>query len=91
MELRLRFTRKFTLHALTLSPLRTRIRCMGNRGRHSGDCSIRSLAEAAGVPVKIDHSHAFATRQQLGNHLAGWFQFQPLLARITRDEPDLLD
>jgi hypothetical protein len=32
-----------------------------------------------------------ATRQQVGNHLAGWFQFQPLLARIIRDEPDLLD
>jgi ribulose-5-phosphate 4-epimerase/fuculose-1-phosphate aldolase len=54
-------------------------------------CQAQLLAEAAGVPVKIDHSQAIATRYQLGNHLAGWFQFQPLLARIIRDEPDLLD
>jgi ribulose-5-phosphate 4-epimerase/fuculose-1-phosphate aldolase len=54
-------------------------------------CQAQLLAEAAGVPVKIDHAHALATRQQVGNHLAGWFQFQPLLARIIRDEPDLLD
>jgi len=39
----------------------------------------------------IGHSQAIATRQQIGNHLAGWFQCQPLLARILRDEPDLLD
>src|SRR6202795_3728007 len=54
-------------------------------------CPAQLLAGAAGVPVKIDHSHAIATRQQVGNHLAGWFQFQPLLARIIRDEPDLLE
>ena len=54
------------------------------------NCQAQLLAEAAGVPVKIDHSHAIATRHQVGNHLAGWFQFQPLLARIIRDEPDLL-
>jgi ribulose-5-phosphate 4-epimerase/fuculose-1-phosphate aldolase len=54
-------------------------------------CQAQLLAEAAGVPVKIDHSQAIATKQQVGNHLAGWIQFQPLLARILRDEPDLLD
>jgi len=54
-------------------------------------CQAQLLAEAAGVPIKIDHSHAIATRQQVGNALAGWFQFQPLLARIIRDEPDLLE
>jgi len=43
------------------------------------------------VPVKIDHATAIATREQIGNHLAGWFQFQPLLAHITRAEPDLLE
>jgi hypothetical protein len=26
---------------------------------------------------------------RVGSHPAGWFGFQPLLARITRDEPDL--
>src|SRR6202162_2916257 len=54
-------------------------------------CQAQLLAEAAGVPIKIDHATAVATREQVGNHLAGWFQFQPLLARIARDEPDLLD
>ena len=54
-------------------------------------CQAQLLAEAAGAPVKIDHAHAIVTRQQVGNHLAGWFQFQPLLARILRDEPDLCD
>jgi ribulose-5-phosphate 4-epimerase/fuculose-1-phosphate aldolase len=54
-------------------------------------CQAQLLAEAAGAPVKIDHANAVATRGQVGNHFAGWFQFQPLLARITRDEPDLLE
>lgn len=54
-------------------------------------CQAQLLAEAAGVPVKIEHAAALATREQIGSHLAGWFQFQPLLARITRDEPDLLE
>ena len=26
-----------------------------------------------------------------GNPFAGWFQFQPLYARIVKDEPDLLE
>ena len=54
-------------------------------------CQAQLLAEAAGEPVKIDHAQALATRRQVGGHLAGWFQFQPLLARIIRDEPDLLE
>jgi len=54
-------------------------------------CQAQLLAEAAGEPVKIDHANAVATKQQVGGHLAGWFQFQPLLARITREQPDLLD
>src|ERR1700720_393313 len=54
-------------------------------------CHAQLLAEAAGEPVKIDPSQAVATRGQVGTHFAGWFQFQPLLARILRDEPDLLD
>jgi ribulose-5-phosphate 4-epimerase/fuculose-1-phosphate aldolase len=54
-------------------------------------CHAQLLAEAAGEPVKIDHAQAIDTRGQVGTHFAGWFQFQPLLARILRDEPDLLD
>jgi ribulose-5-phosphate 4-epimerase/fuculose-1-phosphate aldolase len=54
-------------------------------------CQAQLLAEGAGNPVKIDHATAVATREQVGSHLAGWFQFQPLLARITREQPDLLE
>lgn len=54
-------------------------------------CQAQLLAEAAGAPVKIDPANAAATREQVGTHLAGWFQFQPLFARIVREEPDLLE
>ncbi|MGA8223138.1 MAG: class II aldolase/adducin family protein [Candidatus Acidiferrales bacterium] len=54
-------------------------------------CQAQLLAEAAGAPVKIDPANAAATREQVGSHLAGWFQFQPLLARVIREEPDLLE
>jgi ribulose-5-phosphate 4-epimerase/fuculose-1-phosphate aldolase len=54
-------------------------------------CQAQLLAEAAGAPVKIDHASAVATREQIGSHLAGWFQFQPLCARITCEQHDLLE
>ncbi len=54
-------------------------------------CQAQLLAEAAGVPVKIDPATAVATREQVGSPMAGWFQFQPMLASIIRDEPDLLE
>jgi ribulose-5-phosphate 4-epimerase/fuculose-1-phosphate aldolase len=54
-------------------------------------CQAQLLAEAAGTPVKIDPADAAATRDLIGTHLAGWFQCQPLLARVIREEPDLLE
>jgi ribulose-5-phosphate 4-epimerase/fuculose-1-phosphate aldolase len=54
-------------------------------------CQAQLLAEAAGTPVKIDAASAAVTRQQVGSHTAGWFQFQPLWARIVREQPDLLE
>ncbi len=54
-------------------------------------CQAQLLAEAAGKPVKIDPAHAAATHEQIGTHLAGWFQCQPMLTRIIHEEPDLLD
>jgi ribulose-5-phosphate 4-epimerase/fuculose-1-phosphate aldolase len=54
-------------------------------------CQSQLLAEAAGRPIKIRHESAALTQQQIGNHLAGWFQFQPLYARIVREQPDLLE
>jgi ribulose-5-phosphate 4-epimerase/fuculose-1-phosphate aldolase len=53
-------------------------------------CQAQLLAEAAGTPTAIDPSNAAVTRDQVGSHLAGWFQCQPLMTRIIREEPDLL-
>ena len=54
-------------------------------------CHAQLLAEAVGTPVKIDPVQAEATKQQIGTHTVGWFQFQPLWDLITREEPDLLE
>jgi ribulose-5-phosphate 4-epimerase/fuculose-1-phosphate aldolase len=47
------------------------------------------MAYAAGTPRRIDHAAAEQTRGQVGFELAGWFQFQPLWERISRDHPDI--
>jgi ribulose-5-phosphate 4-epimerase/fuculose-1-phosphate aldolase len=54
-------------------------------------CQAQLLAEAAGKPIRIEHENALITRRQLGTPSAGWFQFQPLWARITKEQPDLFD
>ena len=54
-------------------------------------CHAQLLAEAAGEPVKIDHANAMGTREQVGSHLAGWFQAQPLFTKVISEEPDLLE
>jgi len=54
-------------------------------------CHAQLLAEAAGEPQMINPDHAKLTSQQVGSNLAGWFQFQPLWDRITREQPDLFD
>jgi ribulose-5-phosphate 4-epimerase/fuculose-1-phosphate aldolase len=54
-------------------------------------CEAQLLAEAAGTPVLIDPEAAKVTQNQIGGHFAGQFSFQPLLDRILREEPDLLD
>jgi ribulose-5-phosphate 4-epimerase/fuculose-1-phosphate aldolase len=54
-------------------------------------CQAQLLAEAAGTPVLIERENAALTAGQVGQHLAGWFGFQPLYARIVREQPDLLD
>jgi ribulose-5-phosphate 4-epimerase/fuculose-1-phosphate aldolase len=53
-------------------------------------CQAQLLAEAAGTPTAIDPPNAAVTRDQVGSHLAGWFQCQPLMTRIIHEEPDLL-
>jgi ribulose-5-phosphate 4-epimerase/fuculose-1-phosphate aldolase len=54
-------------------------------------CQAQLLAEAAGKPILIDSQNAALTSSQIGTHQAGWFQFQPLWARIAREQPDLFD
>jgi ribulose-5-phosphate 4-epimerase/fuculose-1-phosphate aldolase len=54
-------------------------------------CQAQLLAEAAGTPIAIDAEAAELTASQVGSHLAGWFSFQPLYARILREQPDLLE
>ena len=54
-------------------------------------CQAQLMAEAAGKPIKIGHESATLTREQLGSPTAGWFQFQPLWARIAREQPDLFE
>jgi ribulose-5-phosphate 4-epimerase/fuculose-1-phosphate aldolase len=54
-------------------------------------CKSQLLAEAVGKPIPIDHESALVARGQVGSELAGWFQFQPLWQKITREEPDLLE
>jgi ribulose-5-phosphate 4-epimerase/fuculose-1-phosphate aldolase len=54
-------------------------------------CQAQLMAEAAGTPMKIDPADAAVTRGQVGSHLAGWFQCQPLMNKIIREEPDVLE
>jgi len=54
-------------------------------------CQAQLMAEAAGTPVLIDRENAERTAGQVGMHAGGWLSFQPLYARIVREQPDLLD
>jgi ribulose-5-phosphate 4-epimerase/fuculose-1-phosphate aldolase len=54
-------------------------------------CQAQLLAEAAGKPIHIAPENALVTRSQVGSSYAGWFQFQPLWAKISREEPDLFE
>jgi ribulose-5-phosphate 4-epimerase/fuculose-1-phosphate aldolase len=54
-------------------------------------CQAQLMAEAVSTPVKIDAANAAITQQQVGSHIVGWFQFQPLWARVVREQPDLLE
>jgi ribulose-5-phosphate 4-epimerase/fuculose-1-phosphate aldolase len=49
------------------------------------------MAYAAGTPGKIPHEAAAATYATVGGEFAGWFQFQPIWQRISKDNPDIWD
>jgi ribulose-5-phosphate 4-epimerase/fuculose-1-phosphate aldolase len=54
-------------------------------------CQVQLVAKAAGEVVHIDPDQAKQTHDYVGSEFAGWFSFQPLWAKITREQPDLLD
>ena len=58
-------------------------------------CQVQLLAEASlrdGETLKLISPKAAAQANAItGSAFAGWFQFQPLYARIVKDEPDLLE
>jgi len=54
-------------------------------------CESQLVAEAVAKPVLIDPEDAALTASQVGNHLTGAFQFQPLYDRIVLEQPDLLE
>lgn len=59
-------------------------------------CQVQLIAEAgaarSGVaPRPIDDASARQSFGIVGTPFAGWFQFQPLYARIVKEQPDLLD
>ncbi|RAY11139.1 class II aldolase/adducin family protein [Actinomadura craniellae] len=54
-------------------------------------CQVQLLAKAAGRVVHIEHDNAALTREQIGNDLVAWINYQPLYDQITREQPDLFD
>ena len=58
-------------------------------------CQVQLIAEAAlreGETLKLISPQAAAQAYKItGNAFAGWFQFQPLYARIVKEQPDLLE
>jgi ribulose-5-phosphate 4-epimerase/fuculose-1-phosphate aldolase len=49
------------------------------------------MAHAAGTPLVIDDANAKATYATVGGEFAGWFQWQPLWQKISKDNPDIWD
>lgn len=54
-------------------------------------CRAQLLAQAAGMPVPIEHEHALLTASQVGDPFVGWLSFQSMYDTIVRAQPDLLD
>jgi ribulose-5-phosphate 4-epimerase/fuculose-1-phosphate aldolase len=59
-------------------------------------CQVQLLAEAAAArrgeaPRQVSAESARQSYGIVGTPFAGWFQFQPLYARIVKEQPDLLD
>ncbi len=60
----------------------------------SAQCQLTAYAAVAGLggrPIQIEPDVAELTRGQIGYEGVGWFQFQPIWERISRDQPDIFD
>ena len=60
----------------------------------TAQAQLMAYSAAAGhgsKPILIDSGEAEATKSQVGFELAGWFQFQPIWERISKDNPDIWD
>jgi ribulose-5-phosphate 4-epimerase/fuculose-1-phosphate aldolase len=54
-------------------------------------CGTQLAAKAAGKPVAIDHDNAVRTRDQIGNDLVAWINYQPMYERTVRAETGIFD
>lgn len=54
-------------------------------------CQAQLLAMAAGTPKLIRHESAAQAASFVGTPFVGWFNFQPLYARIVKEQPDFLN
>jgi len=58
-------------------------------------CQVQLLAEAAARPdrpmMQVRPEVARQSADLIGTSAAGWYEFQPLYARIVREQPDLLE
>jgi ribulose-5-phosphate 4-epimerase/fuculose-1-phosphate aldolase len=60
----------------------------------TAQAQLMAYSAAAGLgskPIQIDPVEAKGTYGQVGFEFAGWFQFQPIWERISRDNPDIFD
>jgi ribulose-5-phosphate 4-epimerase/fuculose-1-phosphate aldolase len=54
-------------------------------------CQSQLMAEAVGKPLLIRPEDAQKTHSQVGTEGGGWLSFQPLFAKVVKEEPDLLE
>lgn len=54
-------------------------------------CQTEIMAQIMGNPIELNQHEAEKGYRQLGNELAGHFQYQPLFQKITSQQPDLFD
>ena len=69
-------------------PIPQRLRDVGLEQSRIADAAA---ARTGGAPKHISAAAAEQSYKIVGNEFSGWFQFQPLYARIVKEQPDLLE